>query len=151
MKSTGTWSSNGLQWLDLKIGHQDRSPINGHQAISPYFVRRWCRCFHSSVLRFSSDCPDFMTAASCLSSKWNKHNCCHSNLSSARLPRRSSERPVLMMSCESVKRCMISHRHSSGSWSSMSLPSLSRWNRENMGVKIKLANLTINRYCCDDF
>ena len=23
MKSTGTWSSTELQWLDLKIGHQD--------------------------------------------------------------------------------------------------------------------------------
>ena len=43
MKSTGAWSSNELQWLDLKIGHQESSPSNGHQDDMPdsYLVARW--------------------------------------------------------------------------------------------------------------
>ena len=32
MKSTGARSSNGLQWLNLMMGHQDNSLNNGHQA-----------------------------------------------------------------------------------------------------------------------
>ena len=35
MKSTGAWSSNELQWLDLKVGHQESSPGNGHQGDMP--------------------------------------------------------------------------------------------------------------------
>ena len=35
MKSTGAWSSNKLQWLDLKIGHQESSHSNGHQGDMP--------------------------------------------------------------------------------------------------------------------
>ena len=31
ISSTDSQSSNALQWLDLVIGHQDRSPSNGHQ------------------------------------------------------------------------------------------------------------------------
>ena len=36
MKSNGAQFSNGLQRLDLKIGHQDSSPNNGHQDDMPY-------------------------------------------------------------------------------------------------------------------
>ena len=32
----GAWSSNELQWLDLKIEHQDRSPSNG--ALGPVSI-----------------------------------------------------------------------------------------------------------------
>ena len=32
MKSTGTWSWNELQWLDLKIGHQKSSSSNGRHS-----------------------------------------------------------------------------------------------------------------------
>ena len=35
MKSTGAQSSNELQWLDLKIEHQDSNPSNDHQADIP--------------------------------------------------------------------------------------------------------------------
>ena len=38
MKSTGARSSNELQWLDLKIGHQDSSPSNVHQGNMPYLM-----------------------------------------------------------------------------------------------------------------
>ena len=31
MKSTGAWSSNESQWLDLTIGHQGSSLSNGNQ------------------------------------------------------------------------------------------------------------------------
>ena len=37
MKFTAAWSSNELQWLDLKIGHQASSPSNGHKVDMPYF------------------------------------------------------------------------------------------------------------------
>ena len=33
----GAWSSNELQLFELKIGHQDKSPINGHQGDMPYW------------------------------------------------------------------------------------------------------------------
>ena len=35
MKSTGARSSNELQWLELKIGHQDSSSSNGCQGDMP--------------------------------------------------------------------------------------------------------------------
>ena len=34
MKSTGAWSSNELQWLDLKIRHQCTSSGDGHQGVN---------------------------------------------------------------------------------------------------------------------
>ena len=34
----GTRSSNGLQWLDLKLGHQESSPNNCRQSDMPYYV-----------------------------------------------------------------------------------------------------------------
>ena len=49
----GSRSSNELQWLDLKIGHQDRSPSNCHQGDMPHSnmaalscsIRAWyCAC-----------------------------------------------------------------------------------------------------------
>ena len=36
MKSTGDRSTNELQWLDLKIGHQGSSPSDGHQGDMTY-------------------------------------------------------------------------------------------------------------------
>ena len=42
MLSTGTRSSNELQWLDLKIGHQDSSSSNGHQGYMPHIVNKIC-------------------------------------------------------------------------------------------------------------
>ena len=30
-RSTGVWSSNELQWVDLKSGHEDNNPFNGRQ------------------------------------------------------------------------------------------------------------------------
>ena len=35
---TGAWSSNKLQWLYSKIGHQGSSPSNGHQGGMPYLL-----------------------------------------------------------------------------------------------------------------
>ena len=36
MRSTGAQSSNESQWLDLKIGHQDRSTNYHYQGDMPY-------------------------------------------------------------------------------------------------------------------
>ena len=36
MKSTGAQSSDELQWLDLKMAHQDNSASNGHKREMPY-------------------------------------------------------------------------------------------------------------------
>ena len=33
----GAQSSSELQWLNLKIGHQDSSPTNGHQGDMLYY------------------------------------------------------------------------------------------------------------------
>ena len=30
-RSTGVWSSNELQWVDLKSDHEDNNPFNGRQ------------------------------------------------------------------------------------------------------------------------
>ena len=38
MKYVGSWTSNGLQWLDLKIGHQNSSPSNDHHIDMLYCV-----------------------------------------------------------------------------------------------------------------
>ena len=38
MKSTDAWSSNGLQWLDLKNGYQFSSVSNGRQGDKPRYV-----------------------------------------------------------------------------------------------------------------
>ena len=37
MKSTGAWSSDELQRLDIKLGHQDSSPHIGCQGDTPYW------------------------------------------------------------------------------------------------------------------
>ena len=38
MESAGAWSSDKFQWLDLKIGHAQSSPSNGHQDDFPYYT-----------------------------------------------------------------------------------------------------------------
>ena len=38
MKSIFAWSPNELQRIDLRKGHQDSSPSNGHQGDKPYYI-----------------------------------------------------------------------------------------------------------------
>ena len=50
--TTGARSSNELQWLDLKIRHQDSSPSDDHQGDMPYFPCAWYLSFmHFQLFR----------------------------------------------------------------------------------------------------
>ena len=44
----GALSSNDLQWLDYKIGHQGSSPSNGHQGDTTY----WSSTFLAMIYSF---------------------------------------------------------------------------------------------------
>ena len=49
MKSTGARCSNELRWLDLKIGHCDSSPGNGHQHAPLTIIYKQCLGRHGGV------------------------------------------------------------------------------------------------------
>ena len=54
LSSTGAWSSNELQRLNLQIGHQDSAPNNGSQGDTPFFQDVGvCWCYDTSAVNLT--------------------------------------------------------------------------------------------------